>query len=134
MVVTENNIESIKVLLEYHADVDKTNDKGETPLLFMISKRINIETLEVLLNFEAKVNVADNNGYTPLHYGASLENNFKSLTLLLQHGTNIRAANKRGMLVKTLKTCHFYFKVQPTFINFLLVWIKHFNFGLKLLY
>lgn len=93
-------LETIKVLLNYHADVNDTNDNGETPL-YLACARNYVEAVELLLNKNALVNVFAKDNTTPLHQGIKCGNN-KIVELLLSNGAYIENQN----IDTVMNICH----------------------------
>lgn len=89
--VTHKRLETIKVLMNYHADVNDTNDRGETPL-YLACARNYVEGVELLLSKNALVNVFTKENTTPLHEGIKCGND-KIVELLLSNGAFIENEN-----------------------------------------
>lgn len=64
--VENKNIEIVKTLLKYGADIHARTRDGKTPRHFAISKN-KIQIIELLLKHGARVDVGDNRNITPLH-------------------------------------------------------------------
>lgn len=65
----------LKILLEHGADINFTNENGQTEL-HMAADRGSIEVLEALAENGADVNFKDKNGQTPVHSAAASGNSF----------------------------------------------------------
>ncbi|XP_008206684.1 ankyrin-1 isoform X1 [Nasonia vitripennis] len=84
-------LETIKILLNYHADVNDINHNGESPL-YLACARNYVEAVELLLNKNALVNVYAKDNTTPLYQGIKCGNN-KIVELLLSNGAYIENEN-----------------------------------------
>lgn len=82
--------ELTKYLLDHGADIEKTNNEGESPLFVAFIKR-NLIIAQMLIENGAKldVNAKNSKGQTALFF--SVENNYTEVTkFLLDHGANFR--------------------------------------------
>lgn len=83
----------VTLLLEYNADVNKSNDQGKTPLIEAIEiapSETSLQFTELLLSYGADVNQADEEDYTPLMAAARF-NETKIIHLLLKHNASLEA-------------------------------------------
>jgi len=88
--------ELIKYLILKGADVNKSNSKGVTPLMFAIMYfPQDMTIIEYLINHQADIEVKDKSGNTPLTGAIGARRN-KALKVLLKHGADINAPNKKG--------------------------------------
>jgi len=92
--------ELIKGLVDLEVNVDKCNNKGETPLHFAISKR-SPELVKALLDGGADALLVDKDDKTYLHHLADFHkgqpDNIKDIMILLiQKGVVINAVDKEG--------------------------------------
>ena len=78
------NIDLVKKLLSYGADVNAKNNDGWTPLHYA-SRNGHTEIVKLLLEHGVDVNCKNNNGYTPLHL-ASEKRHTEIVNLLKQNG------------------------------------------------
>jgi ankyrin repeat protein len=95
-----------RLLLSHGADVNATNEKGETPLHsimhYSTSQRnlaITLETVALLLENGANVNHRTHTGYTALHIAACHQRVIFArnlIDLLLKHGADVNALTELG--------------------------------------
>ncbi|MBF0263645.1 MAG: ankyrin repeat domain-containing protein [Gammaproteobacteria bacterium] len=64
-------LENVIVLLDNGADINKTNDRGESPIMSALRER-NFALAKLLVNRGAKLNGVDIQGNTPLSYATNL--------------------------------------------------------------
>jgi ankyrin repeat protein len=62
----------VQLLLEKGAEVDRTDNKGRTPLAVAFSGAVNDSIVEALVKFGAEINSADRDGRTPISYAISM--------------------------------------------------------------
>lgn len=86
------NIEIIKYLIEFGADVNILNEDGDTPLHYA-SMEGHLEIVKYLIESGADVNILDKERDTPLHY-ASDNGNLDTVKYLIQHGAKINIQNE----------------------------------------
>lgn len=109
----KNFIQIIRLLIEYHANVNLINNLGENVLhtLFRNHKRENMpELVQALLDAGVCVNAADKEGNNPLLLAAakySHENFIDILRAHMEKEVNINIANSKGWDVLTT-VLHFY--------------------------
>lgn len=89
--VLHRRLETMKILLRYHAQVNDINKEGETPLHIACTENF-VEAVELLLNNNALVNIYAKNNTTPLYQGIRC-GNYKIVELLLLHGALIENEN-----------------------------------------
>ena len=88
--INQNNISQLKELLEAGAEINITNQYGETPLHLARSK----EQIKLLLETGANPNIQDKFGETPLHW---CWNNLEKIRLLLEAGADYTIRNNKGL-------------------------------------
>jgi len=92
--VANNNITTVKALLEYNPDTEIFTKSGESAL-HIASKDNMQEIAEALIRAETNINLEDSHGATPLHY-ASAYGYFHMCDLLLYYNANIEARSEDG--------------------------------------
>ena len=95
---TNGSISIIRKLLDFGADVDKTNNHGGTPLI-RASRYGKVEAVRLLLSHRrrAAVGIHNNNGFTALTFAAK-EGHREIVDLLLSKGdADINEYNQYGM-------------------------------------
>jgi ankyrin repeat protein len=85
--VMDNKLNTLKVLLKYHPDLDKLTSSFETALIIAV-KDNNFEICETLIRAGADIDAPDRNGATPLHY-AAIFGYFDIVDLLLYYDASI---------------------------------------------
>lgn len=94
--------ESVKVLLEYGADVNAVSHSkvsyipSNTALHAAIAGERNMEVIKLLLSHNTQTNIFDSNGHTSLHTAAFHDDNIEMINLLLEHGANVNAKAEGG--------------------------------------
>jgi ankyrin repeat protein len=89
------DLEAVKEALANGADVNVTNDFGDSPLVWA-EREGHIETIQLLLDHGAKIDVvADNDGERILHR-AVVNDHIEIVKLLLATGIDVDAKNKYG--------------------------------------
>lgn len=92
--VEQKNVETIKLSLENGADVNKEDEKGNTPLHLAVKNK-NIEVAKLLLENKANVNSKNTYGGTPLH--CAVENkNIEITKFLVENKANVNFENTYG--------------------------------------
>lgn len=86
------NIDVIKTLIEYGADIHKANKNGGTCLINAVQSA---ELCQILLDHGVALNKADMSGNVALHYAVK-EGRIDSVRLLLQNGANVHIKNENG--------------------------------------
>ncbi len=98
----ENHLDSVKLLVEAHADVNQITHYGWTPLLTAVQNR-HYQLAAYLLDHGANPNIANNGGWTPLYLAVDNRNieggdypvrqpdmdHLEFIKLLLSHGANV---------------------------------------------
>jgi ankyrin repeat protein len=90
---------SIRKMLELGVDLEATNNKGQTALVWCCKNIFDdedIDNIEILLNAGANANAIDKNGSTPLLYAYQYYNILKAL---LDHGANVNYQQENGLSV-----------------------------------
>ena len=99
--VIKNDLNIIKFLVENGADINFTNEKGETPLMKAIKKIISIDIIDYLMS-ESDLSKVDSQGNTNLHIACIKinSNNFlirkNVIERLINYGIDINSQNKNG--------------------------------------
>lgn len=83
-----------EALIEYGADVNNRNERGETPLM-RASWRGHLPFVQMLLENGAKINLTSQSGATAL-YNAILTDNYEVIKYLLENGADPDIANDTG--------------------------------------
>ena len=81
--VDRGHIEITKLLLEYNANPNIGDGRGEIPLLLAVKKN-NVEMAKLLIAHNADVTIRNANGFTPLRW-ATIKKNEEMLALLNAH-------------------------------------------------
>src|SRR6266542_2860082 len=87
--------EIVKLLLEKNADVNVTDDLGNTPLMFAASRNGD-ELVSLLLERKASVNMKNKKQETALHLAAQ-DGYARVMELLLANGADVRARDANGL-------------------------------------
>ncbi|KAI1400683.1 hypothetical protein F4819DRAFT_487375 [Hypoxylon fuscum] len=96
---TNGNVGLAHILLENHADVAATNNRGRTALHLAAEsnpKEQHEEMIKLLLNHGANSCAVSDGGWTPLH-NAAQSGNAPVVALLLQANANVNAELSNGM-------------------------------------
>jgi len=93
----DSSIDTVKLLIEYGANVNTRLRDNDTPLLYTLHRLrpnlTNIETVKLLIECGADLNVIDDYNSTPLKYGLD---NFELLNLLLESGADVTLRDNDG--------------------------------------
>ncbi len=89
------NIELIKRLIAYGADVNAVGIKNRPPLIGAINLK-NLEIIELLIQHGANVNICDADGETPLIYAIN-NNDSDATSTLINHGADLDAVDETGL-------------------------------------
>lgn len=93
-----NNIECIKILLQYLCKSDINEPENETensPFILSILNR-NLEIAKILYQHGADVNFSNKRGMTALHFCA-IRGNERFAKRLIEWGANVNCANEHGL-------------------------------------
>jgi ankyrin repeat protein len=94
--IKKNDIDKLKQLVNYGADVNEKTKNGRTSLHYAAKYSTNIDILKYLLLQGAYVNAKDKDNFTPLHYAAQSNSNVVILKYLVSKGADINAKNIEG--------------------------------------
>ncbi|KAH8202374.1 hypothetical protein TruAng_003447 [Truncatella angustata] len=86
------NMETIRTLLAFGADLDTRNQRGRTPLYEAVMWQ-HLEQATQLLDYGSDLEIADNNGWTPL-YSAVLQGHAPLTRLLCKRGAFVDKKDK----------------------------------------
>ena len=86
---------SVKLLVDFGADVDHQNYDGRTALHISAADPTLAEVTKELLDRNADANITDEEGCTPLHVAARWENE-QAIDLLLAGDADVSAADNEG--------------------------------------
>ncbi|NGX31129.1 MAG: Phosphocholine transferase AnkX [Chlamydiae bacterium] len=99
LAVKRGRTDMLKTLIKAGIDIEKTDFKGNTPLLEVIDDYHipnRIELVQILIDAKANLNAANNEGNTSLHIAAK-SGTFSLVKLLIQSKANINAKNKSSL-------------------------------------
>ncbi|XP_018574567.1 ankyrin-3-like [Anoplophora glabripennis] len=89
-----DNVEIVKCLVEFGADLNATDENGCTAL-YLAVERCRTNTVKYLLQRGANRNITDNEGYSALHIAAR-ENYLDSVKLLVEAAADVNATDYYG--------------------------------------
>ncbi|XP_055950913.1 serine/threonine-protein phosphatase 6 regulatory ankyrin repeat subunit A-like [Argiope bruennichi] len=90
------DLEAVKLLMNYHADINLSNSLSETPLIWAV-KVPNLQIVQALLEGGALHSLSDFLGNGPLHYSLDRTQIYtKIVNELLRYGSNHASKNKRS--------------------------------------
>ncbi|HSC25016.1 MAG TPA: ankyrin repeat domain-containing protein [Candidatus Babeliales bacterium] len=112
LLIYAHNESIILSLLTRGADINKTNNAGETPLMHHVHSN-NEKIVTLLLNEKADVNMQDKYGNTALMYAQ----NESMISLLLNHGANINIRNNIQATPLILFVCYNNEKIVTLLLN-----------------
>ncbi|WP_114783262.1 ankyrin repeat domain-containing protein [Botryobacter ruber] len=103
----DKRVQTVSLLLQKGADINKTDQDGKTALHYAVSgTRVTTETfeqeqlqlLDTLLQHGAAVNVQDSLGNTPLIYAMEFNKGFglRDVEMLIKAGADVNVQNKEG--------------------------------------
>eukprot|EP01084_Bolivina_argentea_P225186 380621_1 len=98
--VRNNNIEALKILHEFDADLDQCDDLGWTPLMYTVIYN-NYEIAKLLIEYGCDIEAVDHGCWSSVIFCCIL-NNSKILKLLAKHDGNIDRfiyANKNPLIL-----------------------------------
>lgn len=91
----QNDISAVRLALTQGAEVDATDEYGQTALIYAVNGGARLAVIQILLEAGANVNAAAEGGWTALHYAARA-NSVPHIRQLLQAGAHARASNDSG--------------------------------------
>ncbi|XP_055950912.1 serine/threonine-protein phosphatase 6 regulatory ankyrin repeat subunit B-like [Argiope bruennichi] len=90
------DLKAVKLLMNYHADINLSNSLSETPLICAV-KVPNLQIVQALLEGGALHSLSDFRGNGPLHYSLDrTQIHTKIVNELLRYGSNHASKNKRS--------------------------------------
>jgi len=92
--VANNNLTTVKALLDHRADTEIMTNQGESAL-HIAAKDNRVEIAEELIRADANINLKDRYGATPLHY-ASAYGYFYMCDLLIYYNASIETRSEDG--------------------------------------
>ncbi|MDB2449285.1 ankyrin repeat domain-containing protein [Pseudomonadales bacterium] len=91
------NVQNIRCLVKYGADVNATTYDGSTALHILFASWSNpMECKEILLDHGADIEARDEGGETPLHYAAR-NSDAEEINFLIERGANVNAISEFGL-------------------------------------
>ncbi len=90
------NIDMVRLLLAYNADVNNPNNNGFTPLFATIGKKNSFEITKLLIENGANVNHVTKYGHPPLFKAASIKNRKEIIKLLVKKGADVNFKGEDG--------------------------------------
>ena len=110
------DFESVKILLEFNANINNFSNNRKIPLHFACSKN-HYEICEFLCENGSDVNFKDENGCSPLHLSAK-NGNTKCLEILLKFNANLYDCDFRGWNVLHYSAFHGHKKTVKFIVNY----------------
>jgi Ankyrin repeats (3 copies) len=89
------SLQFVKILKEYGADVDQTDQGNVTPLMAAVGS-VDIETVKFLVDSSANINAQDTRGYSPLMWISSDPRSLEIVKYLVLKGADPKVANQLG--------------------------------------
>jgi len=102
--------ETSRLLLEFDADVDRRNDRGQTPLGGVAFKG-DEDIVTLLLDYGADINADNGNGMTPIMF-AAMFGRTKVVEQLRAYGASLKRRNRLGL------SAHFMVRVSRWITRF----------------
>jgi uncharacterized protein len=96
MAIDQQDIKSIKLLLDHGARVNDRDQAGETPLMRSAKKRGNLEIVQLLLEAGAQVNAVDPSGATAFMWAARKHAGTYMLEALVRSGSTVEFHDTHG--------------------------------------
>lgn len=93
-IVENGTLHDVMIALQHGAQVNSTNDAGETPLHIAVC-RGDDNIARFLINYGADIDAMNHADDTPMHI-AVMHRHLGAVILLIEHGCNLFHANKRG--------------------------------------
>jgi ankyrin repeat protein len=94
------NMETTRMLIEYGAEVDRRNDRGQTPLGGVAFKGYD-KIVTLLLAHGADIDADNGGGMTPLMF-AAMFGRIKVVEQLNSHGALVNRRNRLGISARSL--------------------------------
>lgn len=88
------SVEELKKVITHIKDINISNEKGITPLMYAVSYS-NIEIVKYLIDNEADVNSQNNIGNTVLMFACSYSSDPKIIDLLIDNGADVNIKNSK---------------------------------------
>ena len=88
------SVEELKKVITHIKDINISNEKGITPLMYAVSYS-NIEIVKYLIDNEADVNSKNNMGNTVLMFACSYSSSPKIIDLLIDNGADVNIKNSK---------------------------------------
>lgn len=89
-------IEKAKLLLAGGTDINRTDDAGNTALMYALANRADINYIRMLLASGADVNALSNLGETPLWTAVRQNLPSETVKLLIEYGADVNHKDRRG--------------------------------------
>jgi len=123
--IQANQVETVKALLSYNADLEHHNTLGQTPLHMAVSLGRSA-IVDLLLERGANINAKDNNELTPLIY--AIENKHPNIAQkLIEKGASLEADKKYGLTPLHSAIQHKDIKTLSLLLNQRTIDINHQN-------
>lgn len=90
------NVQNIRCLLKYGADVNATAYDTSTALHVVFNWNNSMECIEILVDHGADIEARDENGETPLHHAAR-DSYAEDINFLIERGANMNAISELGL-------------------------------------
>ena len=96
--VIDNDISTVKKIIQIGGDVNQRTKNGWSPLHWAAAKNGDLAMTKALLEMKADVRARDKDGWTPLHWAAAKSKNPAIVEALLDAGANARARTGGGQI------------------------------------
>lgn len=116
LVETPTNVELVKLLLEYGADPNSTDQYGDTILGYTITQGY-FESAKLLINEGADLNIEDEHGETPLFDAVYMED-LNMVQFLLDNGAYVNVENSDGQTVLDIAVENKYEEILTILKNY----------------
>ena len=94
--ITRDDVEGIKLLIENGADINSHNEQDNTPFHLAVMNASKIDIMELLIKKGADIDSHNKQGDTPLHL-AAMNRKINTMKLLIENGADINITNKKAM-------------------------------------